>query len=141
MPLRTPVLTWLQARAWYASLITLWLVSPAQAHHSVTADFDTTKVIAVDGQVRTLDLASPHSYLTLDVTPAGSKAEHWRVELPSLTFLRRAGWSEKSLVAGEHVRLTGSPQHKIPLELYAISITKDDGSQLPLLPSRLRPSQ
>lgn len=108
----------------------------AQAHHSVTAEYDTSKVITIAGQVEQLDLGSPHSHLTIGVAGSDGKSVSWQTELASVAFLKRAGWTGRSLSVGERVKLTGSPSKNNPTQLYVISVTKADGSQLALIPNR-----
>ena len=107
---------------------------PATAHHSVTAAFDIAHTVTVEGEVRALELASPHSHLRVDVRGADGTTVTWVTELAASAYLRRAGWSEKSLSVGERVRLTGAPSRYTPRELYAVSVTKSDGTRLALLP-------
>lgn len=119
-----------------AAALTLGLCSQAMAHHSVTAMYDTSKTISLDGDVRNLQLGSPHSLLVVEVGDAQGHAVAWRGELPPLLILRRAGWNQHSLPIGEHVHLTGAPSRYSATEFYVVSITKADGSQLALLPLR-----
>jgi len=105
----------------------------ALAHHSVTATYDTSKIIMLDGDVRQLELGFPHSHLLVEVRGAHG-AVTWKTELASVVFLRRAGWTSKSLSVGEHVHLTGSPSRYSATELYVLSVTKADGTHLALLP-------
>jgi hypothetical protein len=107
---------------------------PALAHHSVAAAFDGARTVTIEGQVRQLELASPHSRLMVDVRAADGQTVTWVTELAASPYLRRAGWTEKSLAVGERVRLTGAPSRYTPRELYAITVTRADGSRLPLLP-------
>jgi len=112
----------------------LSVCSSAYAHHSVAAQYDTSKSISITGDVRELQLASPHSYIIVEVAHAGAQMTSWRAELTSAAFLHRAGWTARSLSVGEHVQLTGSPSRTNALELYVTAITKADGSHLALLP-------
>jgi hypothetical protein len=113
----------------------LVLAAPALAHHSVTATYDTSKVITLDGLVREFDLGSPHSHLVVDVAHDG-RSVAWHMELAAASFLRRAGWTERSLTVGERVRLTGSPARSGDAELYVVNVTLPDGSRLSVLPQQ-----
>jgi hypothetical protein len=112
---------------------------PAPAHHSVTAAFDMARTVSIDGQVRELQLASPHSHLRVEVRDANGQTVTWVTELAASVYLRRAGWTENSLAVGEHVRLTGAPSRYNPRELYAITVTRSDGTRLALLPAGTTP--
>jgi hypothetical protein len=107
---------------------------PAAAHHSVAAAFDTTRTIVIEGQVRELTLGSPHSRLVVETETADGQTMTWVTELASAAFLRRAGWTPKSLGVGERIRLTGSPSRYSATEVYAVTVTKANGTQLSLLP-------
>lgn len=127
---------WSKARLLGWLCLSALVFQPVYAHHSVTAEYDTSKVITIDGQVRALDLGSPHSHLTIGVLRSDGSSVSWQTELASVTFLHRAGWTEKSLSLGERVRLTGSPSRNNPTQLYVITVTKADGSQLTMVPTK-----
>lgn len=120
--------------------VPMCLAGLASAHHSVTAVYDTTKTITLTGDVRELQLDSPHSLLVVEVGNAHGQAVTWRGELPALVFLRRAGWNNHSLVVGEHVHVTGSPSRYNATDFYVTGITKSNGNRLPLLPQSAPPA-
>jgi hypothetical protein len=122
------------------ALLALALCSRAIAHHSVTSVYDTSKTISLVGDVRQLQLDSPHSLLVIEVGDPHGQSVAWRGELPALVFLHRAGWTTHSLAVGEHVHVTGSPSRYSATDFYVVSITKSDGTQLPLLPSSAPPT-
>jgi|SRR5580692_3534496 hypothetical protein len=120
-------------------LCALFLGGMALAHHSVTAVYDTSKTITLIGDVRELQLNSPHSLLVVEVGNPQGQPVTWHGELPALVFLHRAGWNSRSLLVGEHVHLTGSPSRYSATDFYVTSITKSDGTRLPLLPQTAPP--
>jgi hypothetical protein len=120
-------------------LLALSLSGTATAHHSVTAVYDTSKTIVLVGDVRELQLNSPHSLLVVEVGNPQGQPVAWRGELPALVFLHRAGWTVHSLAVGEHIHLTGCPSRYNATDFYVVSITKSDGTQLPLLPLSAAP--
>src|SRR5277367_1511608 len=87
----------------------LTLPTGAWAHHSVVATYDTSKSISISGDVLSLELANPHSYLVVDVPEPGGTVTRMRGEMAPVAVLRRAGWTANTLAVGEHVQLTGSP--------------------------------
>lgn len=111
----------------------LWPVG-AEAHHSIASIYDMSRSVTIVGTVRSFELTSPHSRLTIAVTE-GVHTYVWQVELPSVTFLARAGWSEHSLTCGEQVRLTGAPARYSADQLYVTDIAKADGNHLQLVPT------
>jgi hypothetical protein len=72
-------------------------------HHSLAADFDTTKRIALTGRVTKIEWMNPHVYIYVDV-----KAEHWSVEMGSPNGLAERGWTKKSMKVGDVVTVDGS---------------------------------
>jgi hypothetical protein len=107
----------------------------AQAHHSVVSEYDTDKVITIDGQIQSVQLGNPHSHLTIRVPAANGGSTLWQSELASLGFLYRAGWTATSLTIGEHVRLIGAPSRRSATEMRVTSVIKQDGTRLATVPA------
>jgi hypothetical protein len=79
---------------------------PAAAHHSFAVFFDDTKTFEITGTVTEFRFTNPHGLITLSVDRNGA-AETWRVETNAPTLLRRRGWTEKTLAAGDTITVTG----------------------------------
>ena len=87
------------------------LVSAASlvAHHSVSAEFDTTKTIKFTGKVSGIAWGNPHIYTLVDAPdPASGKMVTFRVEGGPPNSLFRAGWRKDSLTVGQTVTVTGN---------------------------------
>ena len=85
-----------------------WAV-PTVAHHSVSAEFDTTKTIKFTGKVKEIDWGNPHIYTIVDATdPDTGKPYIFKVEGGPPNSLFRAGWRKDSLKIGETVTVTGN---------------------------------
>jgi hypothetical protein len=93
-----------------AFTMALALVAPASAvaHHS-PARFDTDQVITVEGVVTEYEWANPHVYIYLAQTTDAGETVDWEVEGLPPAILRRQGWSESTLRAGDRVAVTGNP--------------------------------
>jgi hypothetical protein len=78
---------------------------PVAAHHSFSAEFDSTKQVTLDGKVVQMEWVNPHSWLQIDVTKADGMVEHWRIEGGSPSVLLRLGWNRNSLPAGTRIKV------------------------------------
>jgi hypothetical protein len=82
---------------------------PMVAHHSVSAEFDTTKTITFKGPVKEINWGNPHIYTMVEAPdPASGKTVVFRVEGGPPNSLFRAGWRKDTLKIGEVVTVTGN---------------------------------
>ena len=71
-------------------------VAPVFAHHSVSAEFDLSKRITLEGRVTKIEWMNPHVYLYVDVSADG-KTANWACETLVQTRWRgRAGAGRRS---------------------------------------------
>jgi len=83
--------------------------APLVAHHSVSAEFDTTKTIKFTGKVTGINWGNPHIYTLVEAPdPATGKTVVFRVEGGPPNSLFRAGWRKDTLKVGEVVTVTGN---------------------------------
>ena len=98
------VLTILAAAALLATSVT-----PASAHHSFAAEFDTGKSIDFTGVVTKVEWMNPHVYFYVDVKdPKTGKVMNWGCEMGSPNGLTRQGWTRATMKVGMVVRVEGS---------------------------------
>ena len=64
------------------------MVSPATAHHNMTAVFDFNDRVTVAGTLTVMDWRNPHTYFTVEVKGASGAIETWKIEGPSPSFFR-----------------------------------------------------
>jgi hypothetical protein len=82
---------------------------PVVAHHSVSAEFDTTKTIKFTGKVTGINWGNPHIYTLVEAPdPATGQTVVFRVEGGPPNSLFRAGWRKDTLKVGEVVTVTGN---------------------------------
>jgi len=82
---------------------------PVLAHHSVSAEFDTTKTITFTGPVKAIEWGSPHIYTQVEAKDASGKVHVYRVEGGPPNSLFRSGWRKEDLKIGQVVTVTGNP--------------------------------
>ena len=123
-----------------------WVAAPLWAHHSVEAEYDTQKTITLKGTVSQFQWENPHVYFLLDVADGPSQITTWTVECASKPELRRAGWTEDALKAGDQVTVEASPARSGRDDAWGKSVTLAGGKRLleasnPRPPARPRNAQ
>ena len=78
------------------------------AHHGNTA-YDETARVRIKGTVTEFIWTNPHSQIYLDVKDRSGKVVNWGVETNSPGILTRAGWTRRSLKAGDEITIILCP--------------------------------
>ena len=122
------------------SLMTLaWLASwPAQAHHSVAAEFDVSKQAELSGVITHVWFANPHVRYQLTVTSADGTSAEWELQGGNITGLLRVGWTEDSLRVGDRVTASGDLGWNGAQKLRIREVVTADGR---VVPPRNRPRE
>lgn len=76
-------------------------------HHSLTAEYDTTKPVTLNGTFTQLDWLNPHAWIYLDVKNSSGGVDNWRCELGSPNAMSRVGFSRDSIKPGEEIVIDG----------------------------------
>jgi hypothetical protein len=84
------------------------------AHHSVSAEFDTTKRVTFTGTVKKIDWMNPHIYTHVEVKEADGKVLVYKVEGGAPNALFRQGIRPESLPPGTTVTCTNCSKSKSP---------------------------
>ena len=90
-----------------AAMLLVMLALPASAHHSFSAEFDSTKAVTLDGEVVMMEWVNPHSWLHIDVKKPDGTVERWKIEGGSPSVLMRLGWNRNSLPVGTRITVVG----------------------------------
>jgi len=104
---------------------------PLLAHHSFSAEYDSSKVLTLTGKIVNFEWVNPHSWIHVEVTnPDGSKAI-WKGETPPVNVLYRNGWTkpmvEEMVTKGEVVTLRGVAAKDGSNHVFAQGVTRADG--------------
>lgn len=100
------------------------------AHHSAALFYDSSERITLTGEVASFKFSNPHAILELLVKNDQGEMERWTCETSAPSALRRRGWSQESIKAGEIVTLEGVPARDGSLLMRITSATKADGTQV-----------
>jgi len=81
-------------------------VTPALAHHSVAAQYDVGKEIAVRGVVTRLEWMNPHARLWVDAANDDGTVSGWELELPPPNALKRTLGGRDFVKEGDQVSVS-----------------------------------
>jgi len=88
---------------------TLALALPLLAHHAVSAEFNSDKVVTLKGVVSKVDWVNPHIFVYFDVKDESGKVTTWRLQsLPPL-FFKGSGLTKAKLMDGSEATITAYP--------------------------------
>ena len=108
-------------------IILIALTVPVLAHHSISAEFDSTKPVTLTGTVTNVDWMNPHTYVFVDVNdPSASRTRTWACELTSPNELARRGFTRESLRVGMLVRVTGTRAKDGSFKIHTDLLTADN---------------
>jgi hypothetical protein len=98
-----------------AALVMVLASTPAVAHHSANAQFDTKQDLSITGVVTKVENINPHSWWHVDVKGADGKVTKWRLESLSPNGLIRQGLRVKTdIKVGEAYQFRIAPAWKDP---------------------------
>ena len=106
----------------------LLILNPAQAHHSLVGEFDTSVTFEVRGALTKLEWFNPHIWFYVDSMNANGQMEKWQCEMGSPNQLMRAGWKKEDLPIGTVIRAEANPARDGSKTCSTRNITLDDGT-------------
>jgi len=92
-----------------ALILGLVLTTPLLAHHSFSAEYDSSKPVKVSGYVTRIDWQNPHVYFYIDVKNRDTgRVENWAFEMGAPTAIARQGWTKTTIKVGDEVTVEGT---------------------------------
>ena len=98
-------------------------VAPVAAHHAISAIYDSSKRVTVEGAVREFQFVNPHPFLIIEVTDGGKTLE-WRLEMDNRFELIDEGMTASTLKPGDRVVASGSLSRTNPQGLYLMRLDR-----------------
>ena len=92
-----------------AAVAALAAALPLVAHHAVSAEFDSGKVITLKGTVSKVDWVNPHIFIYLDVKDDSGKITTWRLQSVPPMFMKGSGLTKEKLLDGAETTVTAFP--------------------------------
>ena len=112
------------------SVIGFFILRSAETHHSIAAQFDMTKEIAIEGLILEMEWRNPHAWLQIEVNSEDDQPEIWQIEFGSANSLYRRGWRGDDLPVGAKVSINGLPARDGSRVVGAENVTLPDGRTL-----------
>lgn len=83
----------------------LMTAGPMFAHHS-QATYDTKHEVTLTGTVTEFELINPHTLIHFQVKDDKGNVEEWVAETGPPNNLRRMGWTQNTIKAGDQITIT-----------------------------------
>lgn len=104
------------------TLLAAVAAAPTSAHHDVATVYDERALLTIEGQIVSLSLRNPHSFMQVAVRAAGKAEVRYTIEWNGADSLRRSGINSSTFHAGDRIVLTGQPSR--PLSSRALRLTQ-----------------
>jgi hypothetical protein len=117
---------------------TILAADTAFTHHSVSGQFDTTKVVTLTGVIARIDWVNPHIYIILDGKDDSGASGQFALETVPTAMARKAKLTKEMLAGkkGETVTVTGHPARDARKSAWILKVTYSDGRFIQLSADR-----
>jgi len=92
-----------------AAIAALSLALPVLAHHAVSAEFDSSKVVTLKGVVSKVEWVNPHIFVYFDAKDERGKVATWRLQSLPPMFFKNSGLTKDKLLDGAESTVTAYP--------------------------------
>jgi hypothetical protein len=92
-------------------------VMALHGHHVISAVYDSSRQVTIEGTIAQFQFINPHPYVTVDVK-RGDSSQQWRLEMDNRSELADIGMTSDTLKKGDRVIVSGSPARSQSPGLY-----------------------
>lgn len=107
----------------FAAIVALGTAA-VSAHHAISAVYDSSRPVTLEGLVAEFHLINPHPYLIVDVAGGTGGLEQWRGEMDNRNELAEVGVSASTFKPGDRIVLKGSASRTQPRSLYILRLDR-----------------
>jgi hypothetical protein len=93
-------------------------VLAANAHHLISAVYDSSRQVKIEAVIREFQFINPHPFIDVEVKPARGNAQQWRLEMDNRSELVDIGMTAETLKQGDRIVVSGSPGRTQAQTLY-----------------------
>src|SRR5690606_11697343 len=112
-----------------AAAAALAISGAAHAHHPISAKFDDTRPIELEGVVSAVDWRNPHVHVFLNVADSDGQVVNWAIELESPVVLERSGWRRDTVRPGDRVKVDGIRARNETRQVWADALVYADSGR------------
>jgi hypothetical protein len=98
------------------------MTTPAAAHHSYGATYDTSREIRLDGKLVQFAWRNPHSFVHVQAPDENGAPQRWAVEWSGTAQLANNGITRDTLHVGDGVVIVGRPS-RVPNEYRVLMVS------------------
>jgi hypothetical protein len=113
----------------FAASVLFLAASPARAHHSFAAEYDSKQEITLKGVITKVEWTNPHIYIYIDVKDAEGHVTNWSLEGYPPNTLKRTGFARDLLKVGDEITITAYKAKDASFSGAGREITFADGTK------------